>query len=77
MNDGAYTSNVTLNPLQETHTGQYMCEAGYSLGGLSSPQVNDSITVFCELLVSLVSYIVIVIYSSSIYMHVSVRFVLH
>ena len=66
MNDGAYTSNVTLNPLQETHTGQYMCEAGYSLGGLSSPQVDDSITVFCELLVSLVSYIVIVISHSTV-----------
>ena len=41
IGDGVYTSNVTLFPLLETHTGQYVCEAGYNLGSLLSPQVED------------------------------------
>ena len=51
ISDGVYTSTVTLFPLLETHTGQYVCEARYSLGGLMSPQVEDSknITVISEL----------------------------
>ena len=47
-----YFSTVTLNPLQETHTGQYSCSASYSLGGITSEVVTDkmNITVICELL---------------------------
>ena len=49
--DGVYTSTVILFPLLETHTGQYICEAGYSLGSLLSPQVEDreNITVIRKL----------------------------
>ena len=45
-----YISTITLNPLQETHSGQYSCSASYSLGGISSEVVTDkmNITVICE-----------------------------
>ena len=51
IGDGVYTSTVTLFPLLETHTGQYVCEAGYNLGSLLSPQVEDreNITVIRKL----------------------------
>ena len=51
ISDGVYTSTVILFPLLETHTGQYVCEARYSLGGLMSPQVEDreNITVIRKL----------------------------
>ena len=50
ISGGAYVSTVTLNPLQETHSGQYSCRANYSLGGISSEVVADqtSITVTCK-----------------------------
>ena len=41
ISDGVYTSTVILFPLLETHTGQYVCDAGYNLGSLLSPQVED------------------------------------
>ena len=51
---GVYVSNITLNPLQETHSGQYSCSASYSLRGISSGVVTDkvqlTITVICECL---------------------------
>ena len=49
--DGVYTSTVAFVSVLETHTGQYVCEARYSLGGLMSPQVEDreNITVICKL----------------------------
>ena len=40
-----YISTITLNPLQETHSGQYSCSASYSLGGISSEVVTDEMTV--------------------------------
>ena len=51
ISDGVYTSTVILFPLLETYTGQYVCEAGYNLGSLLSPQVEDreNITVICKL----------------------------
>ena len=50
ISSGVYVSNTTLNPLQETHSGQYSCSASYSLGGISSEVVTDemSITVTCK-----------------------------
>ena len=50
ISSGVYVSNITLNPLQETHSGQYSCSASYSLGGISSEVVADqtSITVTCK-----------------------------
>ena len=42
---GIYVSNVTLNPLNETHSGQYSCRASYSLGNISSEVVTDKKTV--------------------------------
>ena len=42
---GIYVSNVTLNPLIETHLGQYSCRASYSLGNISSEVVTDKKTV--------------------------------
>ena len=39
--DGVYTSTVAFVSVLETHTGQYVCKARYSLGGLMSPQVED------------------------------------
>ena len=38
-------STITLDPLQETHSGQYSCSASYSLGGISSEVVTDEMTV--------------------------------
>ena len=51
IGDDVYTSTVTLFPLLETHTGQYVCDAGYSLGSLLSPQVEgrENITVIRKL----------------------------
>ena len=45
-----YVSTIRLNPLQETHSGQYSCSASYSLGGISSEVVTEdtAITVICE-----------------------------
>ena len=50
MSSGVYISNITLNPLQETHSGQYSCRASYHLGSISSKVVTDemNITVICE-----------------------------
>ena len=50
ISSGVYVSNITLNPLQETHSGQYSCRANYSLRGISSEVVADqtSITVTCK-----------------------------
>ena len=50
ISSGVYVSTITLNPLQETHSGQYSCSASYSLGGISSEVVTDetSITVTCK-----------------------------
>ena len=52
ISSGAYVSTITLNPLQETHSGQYSCRASYSLGDISSEAVTDemSITVTCKFL---------------------------
>ena len=49
--DGVYTSTVAFVSVLETHTGQYVCEARYNLGGLLSPQVEDreNITVIRKL----------------------------
>ena len=50
ISSGVYISTVILNPLQETHSGQYSCRASYRLGGISSEVVTDktSITVTCK-----------------------------
>ena len=50
ISGGVYISNVTLNPLQETHSGHYSCRASYRLGGISSEVVVDemSISVTCK-----------------------------
>ena len=45
ISSGIYVSNVTLNPLNETHLGQYSCSASYSLGGISSEVATDRKTV--------------------------------
>ena len=45
ISSGVYVSNITLNPLQETYSGQYSCSASYSLGGISSEVVADEMTV--------------------------------
>ena len=42
---GIYVSNVTLDPHNETHLGQYSCRASYSLGNISSEVVTDKKTV--------------------------------
>ena len=44
-NSSVYVSTVRLNPLQETHSGQYICRASYSLGGISSEEVTDEMNV--------------------------------
>ena len=51
ISDGVYTSTVAFVSLSETHTGQYVCEAGYSLGSPFSPQVEgrENITVIRKL----------------------------
>ena len=51
ISSDVYVSNITLNPLQETHSGQYSCSASYSLGGVSSEVVTEemNITIKCEL----------------------------
>ena len=45
INSGVYVSNITLNPLQETYSGQYSCSASYSLRGISSEVVTDKMNV--------------------------------
>ena len=45
ISSGVYVSNITLNPLQETHSGHYSCSANYSLRGISSEVVTDEMTV--------------------------------
>ena len=51
ISDGVYTSTVAFVSLLETHTGQYVCDTGYSLGSFLSPQVEDreNITVIRKL----------------------------
>ena len=50
ISSGVYVSNIALNPLQETNSGQYSCSASYSLGGILSEVVTEdmTITVICE-----------------------------
>ena len=45
ISSGVYVSNITLNPLQETHSGQYSCSASYCLGGISSEVVTEKVTI--------------------------------
>ena len=45
ISSGIYVSNITLNPLQETHSGQYSCNANYSLHSTSSEVVTDEMTI--------------------------------
>ena len=47
ISSGVYVSNITLNPLQETHSGQYSCRASYYLGGEVVAD-ETSITVTCK-----------------------------
>ena len=50
ISSGVYISTVSLNPLQETHSGQYSCSATYCLGNITSKVVTDgmNIIVICE-----------------------------
>ena len=45
IRSGVYVSTITLNPLQETHSGQYSCRASYHWGSISSEAVTDKTTV--------------------------------
>ena len=45
ISSGAYVSSITLDPLRETHSGQYSCSAKYSLDNTSSQVVTDMITI--------------------------------
>ena len=72
ISSGVYVTTVTLNPLKETHSGQYSCSASYSLGSISSEVVTDklTVTVICKLIISIPlssSYLCFV--SMSITMH--------
>ena len=51
ISSSVYVSTITLNPLQETHSGQYSCSTSYSLGSISSEVVTDklTVTVICKL----------------------------
>ena len=55
ISSGIYVCNITLNPLQETHSGQYSCSASYSLGNISSEVVTEKMAIivlseFCNYL---------------------------
>ena len=40
-----FVASLQLLPLQSSDAGEYLCQASYSLGGYTSPLVNDSFTV--------------------------------
>ena len=46
------TTNITLNPLQETDAGDYVCRAWYIVSFFTSPVVTATftVTVLCELI---------------------------
>ena len=48
ISSSVYVSNITLNPLQETHSGRYSCSVSYCLGGISSDEVTDVILLIVE-----------------------------
>ena len=39
-----FTATLQLPSLQSSDAGEYLCQASYSLGGYTSPLVNDSFT---------------------------------
>ena len=45
ISNGVYVSTITLNPLQEIHSGWYSCSASYSLGGISSEVVKEDVII--------------------------------
>ena len=45
MSSGAYVCNITLNPLQEAHSGQYRCSASYSVGAISSEVATEKMAI--------------------------------
>ena len=42
---GTYTSELPLNPLSPSHGGDYTCTATYTVGGQTSPEGRDTLSV--------------------------------
>ena len=52
INSEGYLATLHLPSLQSSDAGEYLCQASYSLGGYTSPLVNDSfiLNVICKLM---------------------------
>ena len=45
LTETGFTATLQLLSLQSSDAGEYLCQASYSLGGYTSPFLNDSFTI--------------------------------